>query len=156
VLTAVRGGKSLGDAMAEHKFFPSLYVNMVRAGEVGGFLDSALERLADYLERSQDLRREVVTALTYPGDPHARPRLLADLPAHLRAAPVLGPVRGHGPRAAAAGADRHGDVELSCARTGGSAPSSSVSASSASAAGRRRRPGGSAGTRRSSRSPASA
>jgi general secretion pathway protein F len=52
--------------MAEHKFFPSLYVNMVRAGEVGGFLDSALERLADYLERSQDLRREVVTALTYP------------------------------------------------------------------------------------------
>jgi general secretion pathway protein F len=66
VLTAVRGGKSLGDAMAEHKFFPSLYVNMVRAGEVGGFLDSALERLADYLERSQDLRREVVTALTYP------------------------------------------------------------------------------------------
>src|SRR5204863_9429155 len=66
VLTAVRGGKSLGDAMAEHKFFPSLYVNMVRAGEVGGFLDSALERLADYLERSQDLRREVTTALTYP------------------------------------------------------------------------------------------
>src|SRR4029453_12565917 len=59
VLTAVRGGKSLGDAMAEHKFFPSLYVNMVRAGEVGGFLDSALERLSDYLERSQDLRREV-------------------------------------------------------------------------------------------------
>jgi general secretion pathway protein F len=66
VLTAVRGGKSLGDAMAEHKFFPSLYVNMVRAGEVGGFLDAALERLADYLERSQDLRREVMTALTYP------------------------------------------------------------------------------------------
>jgi len=66
VLTAVRGGKSLGDALGEHKFFPSLYVNMVRAGEVGGFLDSALSRLADYLERSQDLRREVVTALTYP------------------------------------------------------------------------------------------
>jgi general secretion pathway protein F len=66
VLTAVRGGKSLGDALGEHKFFPSLYVNMVRAGELGGFLDAALERLADYLERSQDLRREVVTALTYP------------------------------------------------------------------------------------------
>jgi len=66
VLTAVRGGKSLADAVVEHKFFPTLYVNMVRAGEVGGFLDSALERLSDYLERSQDLRREVVTALTYP------------------------------------------------------------------------------------------
>ncbi len=66
VLTSVRGGKSLADALGEHKFFPPLYVNMVRAGELGGFLDSALARLCDYLERSQELRREVVTALTYP------------------------------------------------------------------------------------------
>ncbi len=66
VLTAVRGGKSLADALGEHKLFPPLYVNMVRAGELGGFLDPALARLAEYLERSQDLRREVVTALTYP------------------------------------------------------------------------------------------
>jgi type II secretion system protein F len=66
VLTAVRGGKSLGDALGEHKFFPPLYVNMVRAGELGGFLDSSLLRLSEYLESSQELRREVVTALTYP------------------------------------------------------------------------------------------
>lgn len=66
VLTAVRGGKGLADAMGEHAFFPSLYVNMVRAGEVGGFLDTALTRLAEYLERSEELRNEVVSALIYP------------------------------------------------------------------------------------------
>ena len=66
VLTAVRGGKSLADALGEHKFFPPLYVNMVRAGEIGGFLDASLLRLSEYLERSQDLRREVVSSLTYP------------------------------------------------------------------------------------------
>lgn len=66
VLTSVRGGKSLADALGEHRFFPPLYVNMVRAGELGGFLDAALARLSDYLERSQELRREVVSALVYP------------------------------------------------------------------------------------------
>jgi len=66
VLTAVRGGKSLADALGAHKFFPSLYVNMVRAGEIGGFLDTSLGRLSEYLERAQDLRREVVSSLTYP------------------------------------------------------------------------------------------
>jgi len=66
VLTSVRGGKSLADALGQHKFFPPLYVNMVRAGEVGGFLDASLARLAEYLERAQDLRREVVSSLTYP------------------------------------------------------------------------------------------
>ncbi len=66
VLTSVRGGKSLADALGQHTFFPPLYVNMVRAGEVGGFLDASLARLAEYLERAQDLRREVVSSLTYP------------------------------------------------------------------------------------------
>jgi general secretion pathway protein F len=66
VLSAVRGGKSLADALGEHPFFPSIYVNMVRAGEIGGFLDAALARLAEYLEQAQELRREVTTALTYP------------------------------------------------------------------------------------------
>jgi len=66
VLNAVRGGKSLADSLGEHKFFPPLYVNMVRAGELGGFLDTALARLAEYLEREHELRNEVKTALTYP------------------------------------------------------------------------------------------
>jgi general secretion pathway protein F len=66
VLSAVRGGKSLAEAMAQHKFFPVLYVNMVRAGEVGGFLDTVMQRLLEYLERSQEVRDEARAALAYP------------------------------------------------------------------------------------------
>ena len=66
VLQSVRGGKSLAEALAKHKFFPSIYVNMVRAGEIGGFLDAVLLRLLEYLERSQELRDEARAALAYP------------------------------------------------------------------------------------------
>ena len=66
VLQSVRGGKNLADAMAEHALFPPLYVNMVRAGEVGGFLDAALQRLSDYLDSAEELRSDVVGALIYP------------------------------------------------------------------------------------------
>jgi general secretion pathway protein F len=66
VLQSVRGGKSLAEALSKHRFFPSLYVNMVRAGEVGGFLEAVLERLLEYLERSQELRDEARAALAYP------------------------------------------------------------------------------------------
>ena len=66
VLTQVRGGKGLADAMAQHRLFPPLYVNMVRAGEVGGFLEQALGRLAEYLERSEELRSDVIGAMVYP------------------------------------------------------------------------------------------
>ena len=66
VLQAVQGGKSLAEALAQHPYFPTLYVNMVRAGEMGGFLDQALQRLAEYLERGQQLRDDVRAALTYP------------------------------------------------------------------------------------------
>jgi len=66
VLTAVQGGKSLAEAMAQHRAFPSLYVNMIRAGEAGGFLETVLERLAEYLESAEKLRDEVRSALMYP------------------------------------------------------------------------------------------
>ncbi len=66
VLQQVRGGKSLAEAMAKHRFFPGLYVNMVRAGEVGGFLEVVLERLLEYIERSQEVRDEARAALAYP------------------------------------------------------------------------------------------
>ena len=63
----VRGGGSLSDALdAQHGSFGRLFVNMVRAGEVGGSLDTTLERLADYLERSKDLKDSVVSAMIYP------------------------------------------------------------------------------------------
>jgi general secretion pathway protein F len=66
VLQQVRGGKSLAEAMSKHRFFPGLYVNMVRAGEVGGFLETVLERLLEYIERSQEVRDEARAALAYP------------------------------------------------------------------------------------------
>lgn len=66
VLQAVRGGKSLAEALGEHRVFPAIYVNMIRAGEIGGFLEASLERLTEYLERSQELRDDVRAALTYP------------------------------------------------------------------------------------------
>ena len=63
----VREGGSLSDALEEqHGAFNRLFVNMVRAGEVGGTLDSTLARLSDYLERSKDLKDSVISALVYP------------------------------------------------------------------------------------------
>ncbi len=67
VLADVQQGKSLSEALRERpEVFPTLYVNMVRAGEVGGVLESVLERLADYLESSQKARDEIRAAMTYP------------------------------------------------------------------------------------------
>jgi general secretion pathway protein F len=63
----VRGGAPLSVALEQqHGLFSRLYVNLVRAGEAGGGLDDALRRLADYLERSRELRSRVVNALIYP------------------------------------------------------------------------------------------
>jgi general secretion pathway protein F len=67
ILRAVQQGKSLAEALAEYpKIFPPLYVNMVKAGEVGGFLDTVLQRLAEYLERAQEVQDEIKSALAYP------------------------------------------------------------------------------------------
>ncbi|MCX7557039.1 type II secretion system inner membrane protein GspF [Xanthomonadaceae bacterium JHOS43] len=64
---AVRGGTPLSQALEQQEnVFSRLYVNMVRAGEVGGSLDDTLRRLADYLERSKALRESVINALIYP------------------------------------------------------------------------------------------
>ncbi|RMF21750.1 MAG: type II secretion system F family protein [Deltaproteobacteria bacterium] len=67
VLARVQEGKSLSDALADHsEVFPPLYVNMVRAGEAGGVVESVLERLAEYLEASEKARDEIRSAMTYP------------------------------------------------------------------------------------------
>jgi general secretion pathway protein F len=67
ILQSVQRGKSLAEALAAHpKVFAPLYVNMVRAGEIGGVLDHVLLRLTDYLERADELRSEVRSALIYP------------------------------------------------------------------------------------------
>jgi len=63
----VESGSSLSEAMAKHpKAFDRLYVNMVKAGEAGGVLDTILQRLAVYMEKAQALKRKVIGASIYP------------------------------------------------------------------------------------------
>jgi type IV pilus assembly protein PilC len=67
VRSDIEGGMSLSGAMAKHdRIFPTLMIAMVRAGETGGFLDDALERIAVNLEKDAALRGKVKSALTYP------------------------------------------------------------------------------------------
>lgn len=63
----VRGGGTFSDALARHpKVFDRLYVNMIRAGEAGGVLATVLERLANFQEKSLQLRGKVRAAMFYP------------------------------------------------------------------------------------------
>ena len=63
----VRGGTPLSQALDEENgVFSKLYISLIRAGEMGGSLEETLRRLADYLERSQQLRGSIVNALIYP------------------------------------------------------------------------------------------
>ncbi len=63
----VEGGATLSEAMAKHpRAFDRLYVNMVQAGEAGGVLDVILNRLADFMEKAQKLKRRVIGAMIYP------------------------------------------------------------------------------------------
>lgn len=67
VLKRVKGGKSFSEALGEYpEVFPKIYVNMVRAGEVGGALEEVLGRLIVYLETSENLRSYIIGALIYP------------------------------------------------------------------------------------------
>ncbi|TVQ77559.1 MAG: type II secretion system F family protein [Phycisphaeraceae bacterium] len=67
VVEDVQGGSSLSDAMAKHpRAFNILYTKMVAAGEVGGVLDVILQRLAEFMEKAQRLKRKVKGAMIYP------------------------------------------------------------------------------------------
>ena len=63
----VESGETFSDSLRKHpRVFPDLYVSMVRAGEAGGDLDGVLLQLADYLEASEELKRRIKSAMTYP------------------------------------------------------------------------------------------
>jgi general secretion pathway protein F len=67
VLEKVKGGSSLADALEKQTgIFSKFYLNMLRAGEAGGNLGDVLTRLSEYLERSQELKDKVSTAMIYP------------------------------------------------------------------------------------------
>jgi len=64
---SIQAGSTLADAMANYpKIFDRLYVNMVKAGEVGGILDEILNRLAEFMEKAQAIKSKVVSAMVYP------------------------------------------------------------------------------------------
>ncbi|MEK9629118.1 MAG: type II secretion system F family protein [Nitrospinota bacterium] len=63
----VHSGSSFADALAEHpKVFSKLYVNMIRAGEAGGILGDTLSRLGMFMEKSEDLKNSIGSAMVYP------------------------------------------------------------------------------------------
>jgi type IV pilus assembly protein PilC len=63
----VEGGSTFADSLAKHpKVFDNLYVNLVAAGEIGGVLDTVLNRLAVYMEKNEALKNKVKSAMTYP------------------------------------------------------------------------------------------
>jgi len=71
ILTKIRedveGGSTFAASLKQHPtVFTSLYMSMVEAGEAGGFLDTVLNRLAGYIEKSMTLRRKVKGAMIYP------------------------------------------------------------------------------------------
>lgn len=67
ILRLIKGGKSLGDSLAQHPtYFSGLYVNMVRAGEASGSLAQVFERLSEFERTRDDLRSYIIGSLVYP------------------------------------------------------------------------------------------
>jgi len=67
VLKRIEGGNSLAEALGNHpRIFQKLYVNMVKAGESGGFLEVILSRLAQYLQSTKEIRDYLISVMIYP------------------------------------------------------------------------------------------
>jgi type IV pilus assembly protein PilC len=64
---AVQGGSTFSEGLAQHPaIFNKLYINMVKAGELGGVLELVLNRLAEFQEKAQKIKNKVVSAMFYP------------------------------------------------------------------------------------------
>jgi len=63
----IQGGNSLSDALSQYpRMFDRLYINMIRAGEAGGVIDTVLDRLAMFQEKAMKIRKKVKSAMVYP------------------------------------------------------------------------------------------
>jgi type IV pilus assembly protein PilC len=64
---AIEGGSTFSEALAQHpKVFNRLFVNMVKAGEIGGVLEVVLKRLSEFMEKAQKIKGKVIAAMFYP------------------------------------------------------------------------------------------
>ncbi len=67
ILKSIREGNSFSESLQKHPdIFPRIYINMVRAGEVGGVLDIVLDKLNEYLESTKELKDHIFSAMIYP------------------------------------------------------------------------------------------
>jgi type IV pilus assembly protein PilC len=64
---SIEGGSTFSEALAQHpKVFNRLFVNMVKAGEIGGVLEVVLKRLSEFMEKAQKIKGKIVAAMFYP------------------------------------------------------------------------------------------
>jgi type IV pilus assembly protein PilC len=117
---SVQTGSTFSESLGQHpKIFNKLYVNMVKAGELGGVLEVVLNRLAEYQEKAEKLKNKVVAAMVYPiiGWPRDRGRYHGDrrrhphLPPRVHRPPVPEDLRRNVARQAIA---RHHPVRHQC------------------------------------------
>jgi general secretion pathway protein F len=67
VLKRIEGGDSLAEALGQYpRIFSKLYLNMVKAGESGGFLEAILSRLAQYLQSTKEIKEYLISVMIYP------------------------------------------------------------------------------------------
>jgi general secretion pathway protein F len=67
ILKSIREGSSFSEALQKHpRSFPRLYINMVKAGEAGGVLETVLERLVEFMESAKELKDSLFSAMIYP------------------------------------------------------------------------------------------
>jgi general secretion pathway protein F len=67
ILRSIREGSSFSESLKKHpRVFPTLYVNMIKAGEAGGVLATVLDKLNEFLESTKELKDNVISAMIYP------------------------------------------------------------------------------------------
>ncbi len=67
ILKNIQGGSSFAEALGQYpRIFPRLYINMVKAGESGGFLEVILSRLAQYLQSTKEIKDYLISVMIYP------------------------------------------------------------------------------------------
>jgi type II secretory pathway component PulF len=67
IISKIKDGKSFSESLSAHpQLFSNLYISMIRSGEAGGSLELTLKRLADFLEKEEEFKNSLRSALTYP------------------------------------------------------------------------------------------